>query len=211
MSVDELTRAVTAAHTLGRETMIHCSGNDGVQNCIAARVDTIEHGFFIDRDQLARLRDLNIAWIPTFAPVHFQWEHGTALGWSELVRSNLRRILDDHAARLREAGELGVRIIAGSDAGSHGVPHGYGFFTELEIMEAAGLSTLQVLRSATGASAGRLGLREDQGRLRIGARSRFLLTDAQVLQSVRHLRQPLTVVFDHAVFSGGDVSTKPGL
>lgn len=211
MSVEELTRAVTAAHTLGRETMIHCSGNDGVQNCIAARVDTIEHGFFIDRDQLARLRDLNIAWIPTFAPVHFQWEHGTALGWSELVRSNLRRILDDHAARLREAGELGVRIIAGSDAGSHGVPHGYGFFTELEIMEAAGLSTLQVLRSATGASAGRLGLREDQGRLRIGARSRFLLTDAPVLQGVRHLRQPLTVVFDHAVFSGGDVSTKPGL
>jgi imidazolonepropionase-like amidohydrolase len=191
--------------------MIHCSGNDGVQNCIAARVDTIEHGFFIDRDQLARLRDLNIAWIPTFAPVQFQWEHGTALGWSELVRSNLRQILDDHAARLREAGELGVRIIAGSDAGSHGVPHGYGFFTELEIMEAAGLSTLQVLRSATGASAGRLGLREDQGRLRIGARSRFLLTDAPVLQGVRHLRQPLTVVFDHAVFSGGDVSTKPGL
>jgi imidazolonepropionase-like amidohydrolase len=78
-------------------------------------------------------------------------------------------------------------------------------------MEAAGLSTLQVLRSATGASAGRLGLREDQGRLRIGARSRFLITDAPVLQSVRHLRQPLTVVFDHAVFSGGDVSTKPGL
>jgi imidazolonepropionase-like amidohydrolase len=202
---------VAAAHALGRETRIHCSGHDGVRNCIAARVDTIEHGFFIDRDQLARLRDLDIAWVPTFAPVHFQWEQGRSLGWSEPVRTNLRRILDDHAARLRDAAEMGVRIIAGSDAGSHGVPHGYGFFTELELMEAAGLSTLQVLRAATGTSAGRLGLREDQGRLRIGARSRFLLTEAPVLESVRHLRQPSTVVFDHAVFSGGDQASKPGL
>jgi len=204
-------QAVAAAHALGRETMIHCSGHDGVQNCIAARVDTIEHGFFIDRDQLARLRDLDIAWVPTFAPVHFQWEQGKALGWSEPVRANLRRILDDHAARLRDAAELGVRVFAGSDAGSHGVPHGYGFFTELELMEAAGLPTLQTLRSATGASAGRLGLREDQGRLRIGARSRFLLTEAPVLEGVRHLRQPVTVVFDHAEFSGRDLASKPGL
>lgn len=208
---DELTRAVAAARAHGRQTMIHCSGNDGVTICIAARVDTIEHGFFIDRDQLAQLRDLDIAWVPTFAPVQFQWEQGEDLGWSETVRTHLRRILDEHALRLQDAERLGVRVIAGSDAGSHGVPHGHGFLWELELMEAAGLSTLHVLRAATGASAARLGLAEDVGRLHRGARSRFLLTGVPVLDGIRHLRQAPTVIFDGAVFDGGDDTATPGM
>ncbi|MBI2497389.1 MAG: amidohydrolase family protein, partial [Opitutae bacterium] len=86
LSAAELTGAVTAARGLGKQTMIHCSGHDGVANCLAARVDTIEHGFFIDEGQLARLRDLDIAWVPTFAPVQFQADHAAALGWSDAVR-----------------------------------------------------------------------------------------------------------------------------
>ncbi len=84
---DELTRAVAAARAHGRQTMIHSSGHDGVAHSIAARVDTIEHGFFIDREQLARLRDLDIAWVPTFAPVQYQLDKAAALGWSDLVRA----------------------------------------------------------------------------------------------------------------------------
>ena len=61
---------------------VHCSGNDGVANCIAARVDTIEHGYFIDDNQLAQLRDLDLAWVPTFAPVQYQVDHAAALAAS---------------------------------------------------------------------------------------------------------------------------------
>lgn len=211
LEAEELSRAVRVAHELGRQTMIHCSGHDGVANCIAARVDTIEHGFFIDDAQLAQLRDLDIAWVPTFAPVQFQLDHGVALGWSETVRDHLRRILDAHATRLVHAAKIGVRIVAGSDAGSHGVPHGYGFLTELELMTAAGLTPERVLQSATGDSAARLGLADDVGALRVGRKARFLLTKAPVLDDVRRLRDPLTTVFDGAVYEGGDQPPQPGL
>jgi len=211
LSADELTRAVKTARSYGRQTMIHCSGHDGVANCIAARVDTIEHGFFIDEAQLAQLRDLDIAWVPTFAPVQFQVDKASQLGWSDHVRGNLQRILDAHAERLRYAAEIGVRIIAGSDAGSHGVAHGHGFLWELELMERAGLRARQVLRSATANSATRLGFAEPFGLLRPGRKARFLLTAAPVLDSVRHLRSPLTTVFDGAVYTGGDSPATPGL
>lgn len=210
-SVEELTRAVAAARAHGRQTMIHCSGHDGVALCVAARVDTIEHGFFVDSEQLRLLRDLDIAWVPTFAPVQFQVDAAATLGWSDAIKANLQRILDAHAARLAEAGRLGVRIVAGSDAGSHGVPHAHGFFRELELMQAAGLSAVEVLRSATGASAARLGLAEDVGRLRVGAKARFLLTPAPVLDHVRHLRAPMTVVFDGEIETGGDDPAVPGM
>jgi imidazolonepropionase-like amidohydrolase len=211
LPADELAAAVAAARSHGRQTMIHCSGRDGVENCLAARVDTIEHGFFVDRGQLARLRDLDIAWVPTFAPVQFQADHAAALGWSDPVRDQLRRILDAHASSLAHAAAIGVRILAGSDAGSHGVPHGHGFLTELALMEAAGLRAEQVLRAATGDAAVRLNFEERFGVLAAGARPRFILASAPVLESVRHLRAPAEIFFDGRLFTGGDDPAEPGL
>ena len=210
MDAAELTQAVAAARRHQRQVMVHCSGHDGVENCIAAGVDTIEHGFFVSDEQLARMRDQDIAWVPTFAPVQFQLEQASVLGWSDTVRGHLRRILDAHAARLRRAVELGVRVIAGSDAGSHGVPHGSGFLRELELMEEAGMPTRAVLHSATGAAA-RLHLNEPVGTLQVGGAPRFLLTDAPVLSDIRQLRRPFVAVMDGAVCDGGDDESVPGL
>jgi imidazolonepropionase-like amidohydrolase len=211
MAAPELTQFADAARAHGRQTMVHCSGNDGVANCISARVDSIEHGYFIDDDQLAQLRDLDLAWVPTFAPVQYQVDHAAALGWSDPIRDNLRHILDGHARGLARAAQLGVRIVAGSDSGSHGVAHGWGFIKELELMQAAGLTAAQVLHSATGASAGRLGYAENFGVLTAGAKPRFLLTEHDVLGSVENLRRPKAVVFDGLVHTHGDDPALPGL
>jgi hypothetical protein len=47
--------------------------------------------------------------------------------------------------------------------------------------------------------------------LRAGARARFILTAAPVLESVAHLRSPRLVVYDGAVHAGGDDPGRPGL
>jgi len=211
MPVEELIRAVGVARGHGRQTFAHCSGHDGVTNCIDARVDSIEHGFFVDDEQLKRMRDMDIAWVPTFAPVQYQVDRASELGWSDVVRANLQRILDQHAERLCRAAQIGVRIVAGSDAGSHGVPHGHGFLRELELMERAGLSAAQVLRAATGAGGERLGFAEPIGVLRSGAKPRFVLTEAPVLTSTRHLRSPAIVGFDGCIYTGGDNPAQPGM
>lgn len=211
MPAPELTQFASAARVQGKQTMVHCSGSDGVANCIAARVDTIEHGYFITDDQLAQLRDLDLAWVPTFAPVQYQVDHSAALGWSDSIRENLQRIVDGHSRSLVRAAQLGVRVVAGSDSGSHGVPHGWGFLTELELMQRAGLAATEVLRSATGASAERLGFAEKFGVLAAGARARFILTEHDVLASVANLRRPRAVVFDGVVHAGDDNPAVPGL
>jgi imidazolonepropionase-like amidohydrolase len=211
MPAEELTEFVALSREAGKQTMVHCSGNDGVANCIAAGVDSIEHGYFVDDDQLALLRDRDIAWVPTFAPVQFQVDQAAALGWSNLVRDNLRRILDAHARSLARAAELGVRLVAGSDAGSQGVPHGWGMLRELELMQGAGLAAGKVLHSATGASALRLGYGERFGVLETGAKARFILTAGDVLSDVANLRIPKTVVFDGTVHTGGHELPVAGL
>lgn len=211
MPVEELSAFVEASRARGKQTFVHCSGNDGVANCIGARVDTIEHGFFVDDSQLAQMRDADIAWVPTFAPVQFQVDRPEAIGWSEQVCVNLQKIVDAHAASLVKAAELGVRIVAGSDAGSHGVAHGWGFLHELLLMERAGLSPLQVIHAATGASSARLRFAEDFGVLCAGTKPRFILTEFSPLESVANLAKAKTVVFDGAVFNHGDDARRPGM
>ena len=122
----------------------------GIERVIDGGVDSVEHGFFVRDDQLAKMRDREIAWVPTFAPVKKQVDHADWMGWDAEVVANLEKILDQHAASLVKAHAMGVQVIAGSDSGSYGVAHGLGLLYELELMERAGLSSLAVINCASG-------------------------------------------------------------
>lgn len=200
MSGDEVAAFVAAARSFDRQTLAHASGASGIENVLSGGVDSVEHGFFVTADQLAQMRDRQIAWTPTFAPVQKQLDHADRMGWDAPTQANLRRILDQHAASLRRAHALGVPLLAGSDAGSWGVPHGLGLLEEMELMQRAGLPPLAVISAVTAAPSRHLAFRENLGRIRPGFLSRFLLTRYSPLDTVANLRQPEIVVFDGVGF-----------
>jgi len=211
MDAAEIAAYVAAARRLGRQTFAHASGDTGIEAVIEGGVDSVEHGFFIRDDQLARMRDRRIAWVPTFVPVQKQVELAAAVGWDAAVVGNLRGILERHAASLARAHAMGVLIAAGSDAGSFGVAHGHGLLDELELMERAGMPALAVINAATGVSAARFGYREPFGRIAPGGRSRFIVTRHPPLATVTNLRQPRAVVFDGRVLECDGAAGAKGL
>jgi imidazolonepropionase-like amidohydrolase len=146
---EELRLIVSLARRQGLRTFVHCSGIDGLETAVAAGVDSIEHGFFMTREVLQGMAEQGIAWVPTFSPVHFQWQHPEIAGWNGQTVANLRRILDSHLEHVGLAAELGVPLIAGSDAGSHGVRHGQSLIDELDFFARAGLPMEDILRAAT--------------------------------------------------------------
>ena len=143
---------VDTAHAHGRKTFAHCSGEKGLAIAACAGVGSIEHGFFMTRETLAIMRDRQVAWTPTFCPVHFQWAYPEAVGWSANTVGNLRRILDRHAEHLRLADEMGVPLLMGTDAGSMGVEHGRAMYEEIDRYLEAGLSMEKTLGAATSAA-----------------------------------------------------------
>jgi imidazolonepropionase-like amidohydrolase len=211
MTTDEILQLVAAAKSFGKQTFAHASGDVGIDRVIDGGVDSVEHGFFIRDDQLARMRDRQTAWVPTFAPVQEQVDHADKMGWDAEVVSNLRGILDRHAASLVKAHEMGVLIVAGSDAGSVGVAHALGLIYEMELMERAGMPAISIINSATGVSSGRLGYREKIGRIEPGYLSRFILTKHSPAETVSNLRRPRWIVFDGEVHAAGEVSVEKGL
>ncbi len=211
MTTEEIGAIVAAAKSHNRQTIAHGSGDDGLERAIEGGVDSIEHGFFLRDDQLAKMRDRQIAWAPTFSPVQKQVDHADRLGWDAHVVRNLRKILDRHAATLVKAHDMGVQVIAGSDAGSCGVAHGRGLLEELELMERAGLAPAAVIHSATGVSARRLAFKEKFGEIKPGYLSRFILTRHSPLETVANLRKEKIVVFDDRVFATGESPDVSGL
>jgi len=211
MPVEEVAAIVEAARSYNRQTFAHASGAEGVENSIEGGVNTVEHGFFITEEQLMKMRDREIAWVPTFAPVQLQIDRATELGWDDVVVGHLKRIIESHQDMLRRAHELGVLVVAGSDAGSCGVPHGVGFIEELYHMERAGMPAMAVIRSATGRSASTLEFPERIGRISPGYRSRFILTKHDPLASVANLHRGKTIVFDGAAVECPDDLNTDGL
>jgi imidazolonepropionase-like amidohydrolase len=199
MTTAEVSELVAAAKSFSKQTLAHASGDAGIDRAIDGGVDSIEHGFFVRDDQLAKMRDRQIAWVPTFSPVQEQVDHADKMGWDAQVVSNLNKILEQHAASLVNAHKIGVQIIAGSDAGSCGVAHGVGFLYELELMERAGLAPISIINSATGTSSNRLAFKEQFGQIKSGFQSRFIVTRHSPLERVSNLRKQKWIVF------GGDV------
>lgn len=171
---DETKLIVETAHSLGLKTFAHCSGVAGLEVAARAGVDSIEHGFFMDLPTLELMAQKGIAWTPTLLPVHFQWSRPECCGWSPAAVDKLRGILDNHCERLLQAERLGVPLLAGSDAGSYGVKHGFGLFEEMALLRQAGLAEETVLRSVTSEPRRQLGLPPVP--VAVGARADFLLT-----------------------------------
>lgn len=192
--LDALTLVVNTAHELGLKTFAHCSGREGIEVALNAGVDSIEHGFFITPDQVKKMADQGTAWVPTVSPVHFQWQHPEIVGWSRNTLNNLGKILDEHFTSIALAHELGVNLVAGSDAGSHGVPHGRALIDELVFMVKAGLPLESVLTSAT--SRPRRLWREATADIDISNPVNFIALEGNPFANIDHLYR-VTEVYCH--------------
>ena len=140
---------VRTARRLGLKTYAHCNGPEGLNIAVEAGIDSIEHGFFMEPDIIKKMADKGTAWVPTFAPVYFQFARPDVTRWTPATLAKLHAILQNHFHTVAEAAARKVPVVAGSDAGSYGVPHGTGLIDELLFLRQAGLTAPQVLSAAT--------------------------------------------------------------
>jgi imidazolonepropionase-like amidohydrolase len=101
------------------------------------------------------------------------------------------------AANLRRVWEAGIPVAMGTDAGNIGTLHGPSVFREMALMVQAGLTPLQVLRSATVNGAKAMGLERDIGSIEAGKLADLVILDADPLADVANLARI------HRVFKDG--------
>src|SRR5215475_8327685 len=94
---------------------------------------------------------------------------------------------------LKKLWDAGIPIAMGTDAGNIGTLHGPSVFREMALMQDAGLTPLQVLRSATTNGAKAMG-RDDLGAIAPGKLADLVLLDADPLANVANLSHAQKVI-----------------
>jgi imidazolonepropionase-like amidohydrolase len=95
--------------------------------------------------------------------------------------------------------DAGIPIVMGTDAGNIGTLHGPSVFREMALMRDAGLTPLQILRSATTNGARAMG-RSDLGALAPGKLADVVLLDADPLSDVANLSRAERVIKGGVVY-----------
>lgn len=150
LSREELAAIVDEAARFDLPVAAHAVGTEGIRNAIEVGVDTIEHGNLASDDALDRMAEADVAYDPTLFVYREIAESGDAPAYAE---ANAKTVVERHwevasAALDRED----IRVVAGSDAGSPGVPHP-AVHHELACLVEAGASEEQALETATAAAA----------------------------------------------------------
>ena len=135
---DEITELVHIAHEEGYSVMAHANGAKTICAAVLAGVDSIEHGYFIDRDTLDIMAEKQVFWDPTLAAAD------AFIGRAGFDRSVAEKTVEEQLLSLAKARELGVHVAAGSDSGAVGVPHGKGTLREYELLSRAGFTADEI-------------------------------------------------------------------
>ncbi|HIJ56028.1 MAG TPA: amidohydrolase family protein [Deltaproteobacteria bacterium] len=184
----ELKDAVQASNHKGWPVMVHANGEMPVGIAINAGCRSIEHGFFMGKENLKKLAEKQIFWIPTAFTMKAFADHFNSGGSSTDVPL---RNMEHQLEQMAMARKFGVPIALGTDAGSPGVHHGSSMIEELKLLMDAGFSVEEAIRCATGNGAKVLEI-ENLGRLVSGADASFIVVPgppSHLPESLRSVQQ----------------------
>ena len=185
LSREEISIAVQEAHRAGVRTAAHCIGGIGLEECLAAGVDSIEHGYFVTDREIDLLLKSN-RWLVLTPIPYFDEEFIRHLP-PELADS-FRRGREEVAERMAAAIRSGMRFAVGTDA-LHG-----GLAWAIEYLVKLGASESDALAAATRHAATVLGLEGTVGTLEPGKSADLVGIKGNPLKDIRALRKVSTVI-----------------
>jgi len=125
------------------EIRCHANSEMAIGDAISAGASSIEHGFFMSKENIDAMAEKGVAWTPTVYALQ-----SLAPTLQDDERKYLDGVIDRHLSSIHYASSIGCRLRIGTDSGSKGVDHGPSFFDELALFRKAGLTLPQTVSSA---------------------------------------------------------------
>ena len=184
-----------------KKAVVVANGAQQVAEALAAGCDAIEQGYGMGEDNLRKMAEQDVLWIPGVGRAKNGLD-SAASGGSVCCRFSTRyvapgkpipgaeafwkKMLAEQLTQLRVARKLGVLTAVGTGAGSIGIIHGESMVEEMKLFIKAGYSLEETIRCASENGAGFFGM-ENLGALNVGRQATFLITRGSVKQLPRKL------------------------
>ena len=194
---DELESVVQTAKDYGMKVTVHAHGKEGMLRAIAAGVNSIEHGTYMDAEVMAAMKKNNVYFVPTITAGRSVADRAKIDGFfPDIVRPKAAAIGPKIQSTFAEAYKAGVKIAFGTDAGVF--DHGENY-REFIYMVEAGMPPLTAIRSATAEAAKLLGV-DDIGTIEVGKRADVVAVEGNPLNNIELLSGVNLVIKDGQVY-----------
>ncbi|WP_339723375.1 amidohydrolase family protein [uncultured Paraglaciecola sp.] len=198
MEMDELKEVVLAAKRMGRKVASHAHQEDGIIAALEAGVDSIEHGSYAGKDSIKLFKKTGAYLVPTLLAGHTVLEMAENSDFmSPAIKEKARKVGKEMQGNIERAYQAGVKIAFGTDSGvsAHG-----GNAYEAVLMAKAGMSNMDILKSATVSGADLLDMSDKIGTLVVGKQADIIATDSSPLDDIEQLLDIDFVMKDGKVF-----------
>ena len=195
---EEVSAAVDEAHKWGVPIAAHAIGRTGIDHCVAAGIDSIEHGAQITAETARQMKDKGIFHVPTISALMGIVGHPEDVPPFAVEKG--RQIVDMLKDALRRNARIGVPFACGTDAGTPHNPHGNAPREVISMVE-WGLSPIKALQAATSNAAQLLSV-GDLGVVEEGAVADLVLWETDPLDDITALLAPRMVMQAGEVVAG---------
>lgn len=183
LSLEEIRMITNEAHRARRKVAAHAGTPEGIHNAIEGGVDSIEHGYKIDLNNLKLMAARKIIFVPTTRGMFDTMENSKD---ANAIKKANSRIANMRVA-FKGAREFGVMIANGSDA--HSIEaHGHNGH-ELVTMVRLGLSPLEAIQAATINAAALMSWNDKIGTLEVGKEADIIATSGDPLKDITVLER----------------------
>jgi imidazolonepropionase-like amidohydrolase len=186
MTLEEIKAVVAAAHDYGFTVAAHAHGAEAIRRAVLGGVDSIEHGTFMNDEDMKLMKEHGTWYVPTIIAGKFAEEKAKEGWYPPQVTAKALQVGPIIQATAGKAYKAGVKIAFGTDAGVY--PHGENA-KEFEYMVQAGMPPMFVLQAATTHAAELLHKQDELGQIAVGRQADVIAVPGNPLDDITAMQR----------------------
>jgi imidazolonepropionase-like amidohydrolase len=198
LTLEEIKAVVATAHDYGFTVAAHAHGAESIRRAVIGGVDSIEHGTYMDDQDMKLMKEHGTWYVPTIIAGDFVAHKAAIPGYfPPQVAAKAAAIGPLIVGTAGRAYKAGVKIAFGTDAGVY--PHGENAH-EFELMVQAGMPPLYAIQAATVSASQLLKHDKDLGSVTAGKFADVVAVAGNPLDDIGVLKQVSFVMKEGVVY-----------
>ncbi len=209
MTLEEIRAIVTTAHDYGFAVAAHAHGAEAIRRAVIGGVDSIEHGTFMDAEDMKLMVEHGTYYVPTIIAGDFVARQAKIPGYyPATVARKAQEIGPLIQATAGRAYKAHVKIAFGTDAAVY--PHGQNAH-EFELMVGAGMPPMFCIQAATVSAATLLRHEKELGSVTPGKIADVVAVPGNPIDDISLMKQVTFVMKDGVVYKLNSVPVDTAL
>jgi len=197
-TIDEIKAVVETAKDYGLKVACHAHGAEGIRRAILGGVASIEHGTFMNEEDMELAKKYGTYYVPTIIAGKSVADSAQIKGFfPPVIARKAMEVGPQIQQTFAKAYKAGVKIAFGTDAGVYA--HGKNYM-EFQYMVEAGMPPMEAIKAATTSAADLLGISGKTGNISTGKMADIIAVDGDPLTDIKTMKNVSFVMKEGRIY-----------